>query len=192
MSSSKVQRFWNEEWEEIVTRKPTRRVYYEVSNFGRLRSVNKKTGKEKLLSGASIGKGYKRLSIRLEDGSSQSFYVHRLVAEYFLEKPDSSDKTWIIHRDKNKKNNHYENLKWVTKEELTQWHIESGVYDMSQKRRSPKAKMTEDKVKLLLKRVAEGKTKHSIIAKSFGISMVQFRKILKGESWRHVNGEDNE
>jgi hypothetical protein len=54
-------------------------------------------------------KGYTQVSI-----GNKIFYLHRLVAFYFVENPDSVNCKYVNHKDLNKKNNHYSNLEWVT------------------------------------------------------------------------------
>lgn len=44
-------------------------------------------------------------------------HVHRLVAESFIEKPESDISLVVNHIDGNKENNHYTNLEWVTQKE---------------------------------------------------------------------------
>lgn len=57
--------------------------------------------------GTPIGKaGY--LTVRI---SKKPYYVHRLVAETFIENPDSLPE--IDHKDRNPANNHYTNLRWA-------------------------------------------------------------------------------
>ena len=42
-------------------------------------------------------------------------YAHRLVGEYFLDKPNNWEELEINHKDFNKENNHYSNLEWISK-----------------------------------------------------------------------------
>ncbi len=52
------------------------------------------------------------LFVRLsENGKTKTAYIHKLVAEYFLENPHGFRK--VIHIDGNKENNHVDNLRWV-------------------------------------------------------------------------------
>lgn len=46
-----------------------------------------------------------------------SFYVHRIVAELYVDNPHG--KRYVNHKDGNKYNNHKENLEWVTAKENT-------------------------------------------------------------------------
>ena len=81
---------------------------YLVSNIGNVKSKRY----NKPLKGFLNNCGYKRVQI----GSSKNkHFIHRLVAEVFLQKP--IDKDFVNHKDGNKLNNSVENLEWVTKSE---------------------------------------------------------------------------
>lgn len=60
------------------------------------------------------GFGYQKVAIsKLGEKSTKNFYIHRLVASYFLPKTkDGCDQ--VNHIDGDKKNNHYTNLEWVS------------------------------------------------------------------------------
>lgn len=58
--------------------------------------------------------GYYRYTLAVDGGKYKKFFAHRLVADCYLLKPDG-DKV-INHIDKNRINNHYTNLEWVTVE----------------------------------------------------------------------------
>jgi len=90
---------------------------YEVSNFGRVRGLERpmvyKDGrrgliKATLLKGSLGNHGY--LSITLD--SRYRKLVHRLVAEAFLAPQEY--RVTINHKDGNKTNNHVSNLEWAT------------------------------------------------------------------------------
>jgi len=109
--------------------------WYEISNFGNFRSIDRtvmlktKNGKEKpsKFKGRSL-KQYiehgKRSNIKPSmyvafsvDGKHYRAYVHRLVAENFLHKPDDANKYEVNHKDGDRTNNHVSNLEWVSKRE---------------------------------------------------------------------------
>lgn len=75
---------------------------YEVSNYGRVRS------KRKVLKPFVNGRGYYRVEI----GHKNLRFVHRLVAEAFIENPNGYP--IINHKDEDKTNNHVSNLEWCT------------------------------------------------------------------------------
>ena len=70
----------------------------------------------KILKGSIGENGYKyyRLS---KDNNKTMFYAHRLVAEHFLENPNSLP--IVNHKDGNKLNNQLSNLEWVSYSENT-------------------------------------------------------------------------
>lgn len=81
---------------------------YLVSDQGEVYSkYSKKVAKTKLRH------GYPSLSIQV-NGKTKSVRVHRLVAELFV---DGDTQLTVNHKDKNRQNNHYTNLEWVTREE---------------------------------------------------------------------------
>jgi hypothetical protein len=108
--------FEDEVWEKVDfgnTNLPS----YEVSNYGRIKSfAYEKYPNGKIINGSSVN-GYKALNVRMENGETQSKYIHKLVADFFVKKTHPYQ-TYVIHIDHNKLNNHFENLKWATREEL--------------------------------------------------------------------------
>jgi len=189
MSTAKVQGFWNEKWAQVITKGPTKFCDYFISNYGRIKSVNKETGEENLLKGTTTG-GFKTVSIRIIKSKSKShgIYIHKFVAEHFVKKKKKEDDSYkfVIHLDQDKKNNYWKNLKWVDRRGLVDFQIENGVYDHANRKMPAHAKMTETKVRLLKKRLREGKTKKKILAKSFKITPMQLNRIERGENWGHI------
>ena len=89
--------------------------YYEVSNIGRVRSLNyKRTGKEKILKNIKDYKGYLEV-VLTKNGKRKQFKVHRLVAEAFI--PNPENKPCIDHINTVKSDNRVENLRWATYKE---------------------------------------------------------------------------
>ena len=89
--------------------------YYEVSNIGRVRSLNyKRTGKGKILKNIEDYKGYLEVGLT-KNGKRKQFKIHRLVAEAFI--PNPENKPCIDHINTVKSDNRVENLRWVTYKE---------------------------------------------------------------------------
>ena len=92
---------------------------YQISNFGRVKSIfykNSKTVNERILK-PRCGKtkhGFRKYLyvVLSKDSKVHTFYVHRLVALYFV--PNIDDKPYVNHKDGSKINNNYSNLEWVT------------------------------------------------------------------------------
>lgn len=55
-----------------------------------------------------------------------NYYIHRLVAEYFLSNPDKQ-KNFVNHLDGDKLNNNVSNLEWCTRQENAQHAYETGL-----------------------------------------------------------------
>ena len=102
----------NEEWRSIRGYKG----YYEVSNLGRLRSLNRtyidSMGRKYILSGRVLKlgvkkHGYVQTELR-KNGKIKPKYVHRLVAQAFIPNPDN--KPCVNHKNGNREDNRVENL----------------------------------------------------------------------------------
>ena len=105
-----------EEWRPVVGYEE----FYEVSNFGRVRSKRRNTRiidkENRIMCQKFDDKGY--LRVNLSDGeSSRSCLVSRLVAMAFI--PNQSDLPMVGHDDDNKENNHVSNLYWTDADENT-------------------------------------------------------------------------
>lgn len=100
---------------------------YQVSNFGRVRSLDiiktyennggicTRKFKGKIISTKENHGGY--LRVRLWNRpNSYDYFVHRLVAYMFLN-ARPKETMQINHKDENKKNNNVGNLEWVTPKE---------------------------------------------------------------------------
>lgn len=86
--------------------------HYQVSNFGRVKSI--KFGKERILKQhINIKGGYYYVCL-LKNGKHKNYYVHRLVAQAFLPNPYKLPQ--VNHKDENKTNNNVDNLEWCTNE----------------------------------------------------------------------------
>lgn len=71
--------------------------------------------KERLLITSKNSNGYLRVSLTLNTNKTRQYFVHRLVAEYFIDNP--LNKKIVNHKDGNKLNNEYTNLEWCTSSE---------------------------------------------------------------------------
>ena len=83
---------------------------YQIYNNG---TIYKKIVNEyKALGIYDNGTGYKMVSLKI-NGKYKLHYIHRLVATYFLNNPDSYLE--VNHLDFNKSNNNQSNLEWCTR-----------------------------------------------------------------------------
>lgn len=94
---------------------------YQVSNLGSVKSIDRKVfGKEhlfvqfkkgKIKKAHLSGKGYLKV-VLYKENKPKRCYVHRLVAETFLNNPNNLPQ--VNHKDENKLNNNVSNLEWCT------------------------------------------------------------------------------
>ena len=107
----------NEIWKPVLNYEG----YYEVSNCGNVRSIdriitdingNAYHYKSKQLKPGKNKDGYLQVGIS-KNGKTNSYYIHILVAIAFI--PNVDNKPTVNHKDGIKTNNCIENLEWVTK-----------------------------------------------------------------------------
>jgi len=99
---------------------------YRISDHGRVKSLDRYVSvcgngqrliKSKNLNGGT-SRGYKTVML-YKNQKYESFYVHRLVATYFVD--NSNNLNIVDHINQKKLQNHYENLQWVTAAENAQY-----------------------------------------------------------------------
>lgn len=100
-----------EEWRPIVGYDS----YYEVSNLGRVRRIYKTQGTKCGVLKEGITKAGYSIVVLSVKGITKTKFVHRLVAEAFLENPSNLPE--VNHKDENPLNNKLDNLEWVSSKE---------------------------------------------------------------------------
>lgn len=106
---------------------------YEVSNIGNVRSLDRQVlsgdrtinRKGKQLKHIEDKHGYVYVCLAKEGIQHQRF-IHVLVAEAFLSKPEI--KVEVNHKDGDKRNNTVDNLEWVTHEENIAHSFRTGLH----------------------------------------------------------------
>lgn len=147
---------------------------YEVSNFGRIRSLDcfivekngkRKSKKQKIMKQSFTSTGY--LMVNLERKMCK---VHRLVAYAFI--PNLENKPHINHKDGNTLNNNVDNLEWVTPKENVDHAIKTGL--------TIRIKDLLDK-DLIIENYTDDETIKTL-AKKFNTTYCVVRGILKSEN----------
>lgn len=191
MNNNGSSSYWNEKWVKIDFGYSDQDPHYEVSNYGRLKSFQMSPEQGTLIKGSVI-QGYRSLNIRIQGSKSANRYVHKLVAEHFLNKKDSKHE-FVIHLDYEKQNNYYENLKWVTKDELTLHNKDNpALVNRVMPRYTKNYKLTESKVRIIRKLLKNDNNRLKMIAKQFGITHTQLNRIRSGENWKMVEEVDKQ
>lgn len=188
----------NEEFREI-TIPDTLRLRYAISNKGRLVSFKDDVHQGRLLKGGMVD-GYRIFQYKVnQDGKlkCKHIFIAKLVATYFLEKT-SEDQTYVLHLDRKRDNDDVKNLQWATREEMLE-HSKNSPFVIKAKIESSKRlyqsnlkadgrKLTITKVMLIKKILARPNqnTRLKMIAKQFGVSEMQIRRIKSGENWGYI------
>lgn len=124
---------------------------YEVSNKGRIKSLNRITKrtntstrklKSVILKNQKCTNGYLFVALS-KDGIRRQFLVHRLVAIAFI--PTNIEGLDINHIDENKTNNNVTNLEWIS-------HKENSVYGTKIERAKQKLNVKGEKNPMFGKR----------------------------------------
>lgn len=164
---------------------------YEVSDGGDVRSVERvitcKDGRKmpihgKVLSPGVGGNGYKIISL-WKNNRVEMAYVHRLVAETFIDNPEG--KPTVNHKDGDRLNNQVSNLEWAT-------YLENNLHEIRVLgRKGYGRKLSDEDVRYVL---SSNETCMSL-ARRFGVSdsvIVNIRKgriykeITRGEQWGNL------
>lgn len=180
-----IRNLWQEEWKVLqFDEKIADKGTFKISNYGR---IIKCTEKGDVLNNKQYINGYETISAKQKhNGKSTSRYVHKLVAEHFLEK-ETEDQAYVIHLDYNKLNNEVKNLKWATNKERLHHQFNHPNWDEVVKRRNRNiGKLTEGKVRIIKRQLKNNRTRITMIAKRFGVSDMQIHRIKTGENWGHV------
>ena len=175
----------NEEWKKIKKEGSTKRMYYMISSNGRIKSIDKKSKDECLIKGTYTKGGYHQFNIKVSDDKRKTFYVHRLVAELFLDKKKKGQE-FVCHKNGKKADNKIKNLVWASREEWSKLHDKLGTYQNLDRRGGYNSKLTEAKVKAIKKSLKAGRKTKTSLAQKYGVSITQIKRISSGENWSHV------
>lgn len=126
----------NEEWKDIKGYEKL----YQVSNYGRIKSLERTTTKTHILKCYFTKRGYCRICL-YRDGVKRNFFVHSLVMINFG-KNLYDDSLQINHLNENKKCNHISNLEWCNN--IYNIRYGTGIERSKVKKHKPVAQYTND------------------------------------------------
>lgn len=168
---------------------------YEVSDLGRVRSLprtdrlgrfhagcvrkvqrNNQSGYLTITLGKSNGRG--------EHGSKLMLTLHRVVLEAFRGKRPKGKEA--RHLDGNKANCRLDNLEWATHGVNMKDQLAHGTRTNRKGEANTQARLTEDDVRVIRKRVAAGESQTDVAA-DFALAKPAVSNIVNRKRWAHVD-----
>ena len=163
---------------------------YEVSNLGRVRSLQRETTHkngtvqpipQKMMKLSVATNGYIRISFN-KPGAVKNVMVHILVINAFVGPCPKGQE--VGHLDGNRKNNNLENLRYMSKQCNAAFCIEHGTDPVGS--RNPNSKLTDTDVRFIKTLIRDGfRPRH--IAKIYGVTASNIGHIKSGRQWGHIN-----
>lgn len=130
------------------------------------------------------GTTYRIINLKLLNGSSKCFRVHRLVMMAFapIDNPDCFE---VNHIDGNKENNNFSNLEWCTSSENQLHAFRLGLQSPRRGVKNNLTKLSEDQVQRVFE-MRKNNIRVEDIAKEVGCTKSNIYCILSGKSWKQV------
>lgn len=159
---------------------------YEVSNFGRVRSLDRQQWqgrrlcnlRGRILKPIPNQLGYLYVNLKR---NTKPIFIHRLVACGFVENPQSF--TVVNHIDGNPSNNHYSNLEWCTHRENIRHAVRLGLIKSGEDSHS--AKLTASDVLEIRRLYTEG-IRECDLARKYDVRPSNINAIVTRKSWKHL------
>lgn len=152
---------------------------YEVSNLGRVRRGGR------VLKPALRGDvGYRKVTL-WTDGAPMTKYIHRLVAEAFVPKPDPRDDT-VRHSQAPIRGggDAAANLAWGSMHDNVMDKVRDGTINRGEDH--GRAKLTEDDVRAIRAAYDAGAINFAHLAQHYGVTYVAIGQAAKRRTWKHV------
>ena len=163
------------------------RIY--VSNFGRIRIKDLVNNTFKFAK-ISERNGFLAFTYKDTNGYPLQYTIHRAVALTFLKQKDSSH-IFVIHKDLNRQNNYFKNLKFVDLDGLLKYHKDKEEFYHEGKHREILTKLSLKQVKEIKKRLNSDATYTSLVelAEEYQVSTSQISRIKLGKNWKFVDSQ---
>ena len=151
---------------------------YAIDTEGNVYSLLQNRSRRKGIIKPYSVNGYQKVNLYDLDGNCSKKFVHRLVAEAFIENPLGLPE--VNHKDCNHANNSVSNLEWCTRKENLQHSYEHGLKREGEKHGGHK--LTEQQVR----EIRQSQKSQSELARLYHVSQSTIWAILKYRLWKKV------
>jgi len=161
---------------------------YQVSNYGRVKSLNRLvirkdgvllTYRGRILRSRKSSSGYYN-GLLCKKGNQTNYQISRLVAKAFIS--NSENKSEVNHKDGIKTNNFATNLEWCTRSENQHHAYLIGLRNYKRENH-PELKLNEFQVRVIRK--CNNLTQKEL-GRIFNVSQVQISTIKLNKGWKHM------
>lgn len=155
---------------------------YLVTIYGNIISL--KNNMYRILSPSISKKGYCYVCLKTKDGSN-TYRVHRLVANAFISNPNN--KPEVNHIDGNKLNNNVYNLEWVTHDENMKHASKSNLMAHTCGEKSGNSHYKTEQIHLVCKMLEDNNKSINEISEITKVSKMTILHIRHHRTWKHIS-----
>lgn len=166
--------------------------FYQVSNFGRIKSLERQIParkgqfkpifiSQKILENVRNSEGYLQVTL-CKDDIKKTIKIHRLVAIAFI--PNPKNKPFVNHLDGDKTNDFDWNLEWSTSQENCIHAHKTGLQVSYSGESCNLSKLTE-KIVLEIRSLYEVMSEEDIASK-FKVNASTINRIQNKKTWKHI------
>lgn len=158
---------------------------YSINEYGLVKNI----ARDYILQPRNSGFGsYMTIALINDQGKRKTKFIHRLVAETYIPKPEGKD--IVNHIDGNKYNNHTDNLEWCTVSENIQHAYDTGLHNKAKGVDSPNTKLSSQKVHNICASLMSGLQIKSV-AEIHSVSERIVRNIKSGTCFNEITSNYN-
>lgn len=169
---------------------PGYELFYQVSNLGRIKSLDRPRDpscrrgfsgavKGRILSPVLGNTGYSQVQLQ-----HKTTRVHRIVAKAFI--PNPENKPQVNHKNGIKTDNRAENLEWATRCENMRHAHKNGLMRIHRGMKSNLAKLTDSCVRKIREKHSVGSHSIAQLSSYYNTSQSNISIILRRLSWKHI------
>jgi hypothetical protein len=167
-------------WKTVITNND-----YVVSNFGRVRRTRWTNGAKRIgrILGYNLENGYREVCFFDAKHNRKTKLIHQVVCDAFLGPcPDGYE---INHKDGDKRNNHLDNLEYVTPSQNIRHALETGLMVPARGTQISTSVLTNRQVRRIRERFKNGASM-SDISRRLKIGLTTVSDIVNRRTWTHI------